>query len=253
MILLNSPQLQFLDANGHPYAGGSLTTYIANTSTLKTTWSDEAGTIANTNPIILDMRGACVVWGDGAYRVVLTDADGVQIFDEQSDTIVSAAMAPVVGAATLEDARQAMGVTDAIQAETSRAVNAETNLQTQITNEANTRHSEDANLSAAITAETTRATAAESHLQDQVTGLGGTGMKSGGGTTDAGGFATVSFSPAFTNACDAFVATPVVSIGMWIVVQSLSATAVTVRSMSPEVGGDWSAGNCAFTWIATGH
>lgn len=251
--LLPSPELQFVDNNGAPYAGGFVYTYVANTSTLKTTWQDEGASIANTNPIVLDERGACVCWGDGAYRVILQDANGVQIFDQTSDTIVSAAMAPVVGAATLADARQAMGVTDAIQTETNRAVAAEGNLQTEITNEATTRASEDANLSAAITAETNRAEAAEANLQSQISGMSGTGMKSGSATTDGTGHITVVYSSPFTTSSDAIVCTAVNTIGTWVVVSGASAGGFMARTLSPDAGGDWSLGSCPFYWIATGH
>lgn len=251
--LLPSPQLQFVDNDGAPYAAGRLYTYVANTSTLKTTWQDEAATIANSNPIVLDLRGACVCWGDGAYRVVLQDANGVQVFDETSDTIVSAAMAPVVGASTLADARQAMGVTGAIQAETDRAVAAEGNLQSQITQEISDRSSQDAGLYNGLTTEIARAEAAEANLQSQISGMSGTGMKSGSATTDGTGHITVVYGTPFATASDAIVCTAVNTIGTWVVVSGASAGGFMARTLSPDAGGDWSLGSCPFYWIATGH
>lgn len=43
--------------NGVPAAGAKLFTYAAGSSTKQTTYTDEAGTIPQTNPIILDSRG----------------------------------------------------------------------------------------------------------------------------------------------------------------------------------------------------
>ena len=48
---------QFFDANGNPLALGNLYYYIAGTTTLQNTYSDSAGTILNTNPIVLDGSG----------------------------------------------------------------------------------------------------------------------------------------------------------------------------------------------------
>lgn len=56
-----------------PAAGGSLTFYERGTTTPKNTWSDEAMTIPNANPLPLDSAGRAAVniWYDGAYTVVL--------------------------------------------------------------------------------------------------------------------------------------------------------------------------------------
>ncbi len=48
---------QFFDGNGSPLALGNLFYYVAGTTTLQDTYSDSAGTIANTNPIVLDGSG----------------------------------------------------------------------------------------------------------------------------------------------------------------------------------------------------
>jgi hypothetical protein len=48
---------QFFDNNGIPLAGGLIYTYQAGSSTLLTTYTTNAGTIANSNPIILDSAG----------------------------------------------------------------------------------------------------------------------------------------------------------------------------------------------------
>jgi hypothetical protein len=48
---------QFFDNNGIPNAGGLIYTYQAGSSTLLTTYTTVNGTVANTNPIVLDAYG----------------------------------------------------------------------------------------------------------------------------------------------------------------------------------------------------
>jgi hypothetical protein len=48
---------QFFDDNGAPLVGGKLYSYAAGTTTLLTTYTTNAGTVANTNPIILNAGG----------------------------------------------------------------------------------------------------------------------------------------------------------------------------------------------------
>lgn len=62
---------EFFDA-GVPAAGYKLYTYDSGTTTPKTTYTDQAGTIPNTNPITLDARGMCELWlGTGEYTLAL--------------------------------------------------------------------------------------------------------------------------------------------------------------------------------------
>jgi hypothetical protein len=48
---------QFFDSNGTPLVGGLLYVYTAGTTTPATTWTTNAGTVANTNPIVLNAAG----------------------------------------------------------------------------------------------------------------------------------------------------------------------------------------------------
>jgi len=48
---------QFFDNNGNPLSGGKLYTYAAGTTTNQVTYTNNAGTIPHTNPIILDSAG----------------------------------------------------------------------------------------------------------------------------------------------------------------------------------------------------
>lgn len=118
--LLVPPQLQFSDQDGVPLAGGFLYTYVPGTTSPKATWQNTAETIFNTNPIQLDVRGACICYGDGDYRLVLTDSLGVQIFDLLSDEPLPAsavgAILPCLGAQTLQAFRDCDGTTAAIAA-----------------------------------------------------------------------------------------------------------------------------------------
>ena len=85
MVLpLPSGKTQFLDSAGNPLAAGLVYHYVPNTSTPKTTWQDIDGTVTNSNPIILDAAGEAVIFGNGAYRQVVTDSLGTQIWDQDT-------------------------------------------------------------------------------------------------------------------------------------------------------------------------
>lgn len=76
-----SPKLQFFSANGIPLSGGKLYTYVAGTTTPLTTYTSQSGSIANTNPVILNSSGLCDVWlGSGVYKFKLTDANDALIW-----------------------------------------------------------------------------------------------------------------------------------------------------------------------------
>ena len=72
-------KFQFLDGNGNPLTAGKLYTYNAGTTSPKTTWTTEAATTPNTNPIILDSAGRADIFlqaGQG-YKFLLTNAADV--------------------------------------------------------------------------------------------------------------------------------------------------------------------------------
>lgn len=73
------PRLKFTDGNGKPLAMGTVTVYLAGTSTLATTWQDEALTTPNTNPVALDANGEALFWIDQnlRYKFLLKDKNGV--------------------------------------------------------------------------------------------------------------------------------------------------------------------------------
>lgn len=78
-VIATIPRFQFSNALGVPLAGGTLTTYLAGTTTPAKTYQDQALSIANTNPVRLDARGECVLWldPDKSYKFVLKSAIGV--------------------------------------------------------------------------------------------------------------------------------------------------------------------------------
>ena len=62
--------------NGNPLVGGKVFTYVANSSTPKTTASDNSGT-ANTNPVVFDQYGLAAIWlnTDANYKIIVKSAD----------------------------------------------------------------------------------------------------------------------------------------------------------------------------------
>jgi hypothetical protein len=91
MLLPNAKQY-FTDQNGNPLVGGKLFFYQPNTTTPKDTWQDAGKVALNTNPVILDSFGTAKIYGEGLYRVILQDATGVQIYDQTTAGIATAAM-----------------------------------------------------------------------------------------------------------------------------------------------------------------
>lgn len=75
---------QFLDNNGVPLSGGKLYTYQAGTTTLQSTYTTNAGSVARTNPIVLDSAGRVPNGGEiwitsQAYKFILNSSTDVLI------------------------------------------------------------------------------------------------------------------------------------------------------------------------------
>lgn len=74
---------QFFDNNGIPNAGGLIYTYQAGSSTLLTTYTTVNGTIANSNPIVLDAYGRTPseIWMQVgySYKFIIQTADAVTL------------------------------------------------------------------------------------------------------------------------------------------------------------------------------
>lgn len=75
---------QFFDDNGVPLTGGLLYTYQAGTTTPAPTYTSSSGSVANTNPIVLNAAGRPTneIWLDASsnYKFVLKTSAGVQIW-----------------------------------------------------------------------------------------------------------------------------------------------------------------------------
>src|SRR3990167_77648 len=97
-----SPKFVGLDSNGDPLASGKLYTYTAGTTTAKDTYTTQAGSVANANPVILDSRGEADVWLSGAYKFVLKDSADVTIWTvDNLGTVVSGSTASKTGEYTV--------------------------------------------------------------------------------------------------------------------------------------------------------
>jgi hypothetical protein len=77
--LTPTPKQQFFTSNGTPLVAGKVYTYAGGTTTPITTYTDQTGATANTNPIILDSRGMANIWLQPtiAYKFVITDSNDV--------------------------------------------------------------------------------------------------------------------------------------------------------------------------------
>ena len=95
------PKLQFFDANGNPLVGGKLYTFAAGTTTPLATYTDNTGTIAASNPIVLNGRGECEVWLGGApYKFRLETSAGVEVWTVDNVTQANADQLQYTPAAT---------------------------------------------------------------------------------------------------------------------------------------------------------
>ena len=84
-VLLSSVGIgqQFFDNNGVPLAGGLIYTYQAGSSTPLVTYTDNGGTTANANPIVLDSSGRVPneIWllNGYSYKFIITSASGTSL------------------------------------------------------------------------------------------------------------------------------------------------------------------------------
>jgi hypothetical protein len=79
-LIPNAKQV-FLNVNGAPLAGGSVFSYVPNTTVPKTTWSDPNQANPNTSPVTLDAAGGAFIFGQGNYRQIVKDVNGNTIWD----------------------------------------------------------------------------------------------------------------------------------------------------------------------------
>jgi len=72
--LMPEGKQSFETAAGIPLVGGKVYTYDGGTNNPRPTYQDAAGTVPNTNPIILDARGEATIFWSGTYKIVLKDS-----------------------------------------------------------------------------------------------------------------------------------------------------------------------------------
>ena len=91
---------QFIDANGNPYSGGKIHTYLAGTTTPATTYKDSLAAASNTNPIILDTEGRTPysVWftDDVVYKYAVTDSADTPVYTEDNVSGINDFVIPTV-------------------------------------------------------------------------------------------------------------------------------------------------------------
>lgn len=93
-----TPKMQFFDDAGNFLVGGKLYTYAAGTSTPLATYTSASGSIANTNPIILDVRGEANVWlGNVSYKFELRDSSNNLIWTVDNITTFAEFQASLAG------------------------------------------------------------------------------------------------------------------------------------------------------------
>ena len=115
----------FVNATNKPLVGGKLYTYLAETTTPATTYSNDAGT-PNTNPIILDANGECNLYldDDKVYRLILKDANDVIYFDKDRVSSIGGGDYKVLTFNTIADLRLKIGSEKEPVAQTSGYYNA---------------------------------------------------------------------------------------------------------------------------------
>ena len=98
---------QFFDNNGVPLAGGLLYTYAAGSSTPLSSFTDNAGAIANTNPIVLNSAGRppSEIWltYGSAYKFLLADSSNNMIWtlDNISGIVTTQAATAAIPSGTI--------------------------------------------------------------------------------------------------------------------------------------------------------
>jgi hypothetical protein len=85
--ILPQGKTQFFDSvanGGAPLAGGKVSFFARGTTTFQNTFQDINLSILNANPVVLDANGEALIWGSGAYTMLVQDANGNQVY--QADT-----------------------------------------------------------------------------------------------------------------------------------------------------------------------
>ena len=78
VLLMPTPKPQYFTQDGIPLAFGCVFSYEANTTTPLATYTDDTGTVQNTNPVILSAGGTASIWiqAGQAYTIKVVGAGG---------------------------------------------------------------------------------------------------------------------------------------------------------------------------------
>jgi hypothetical protein len=201
---LGPPRIQFIDADGHPYVGGTVETLIPGTSTPKDTWQDPDKAAVNDQPVVLDAAGRAIILGSADYRLIVRDVDGNLIYDGWTSTGISTIAccrspprrrwrmrAPCWASTRRSRSRRIVRwlrkPTCRRRSTTSLPGTFSGSLQSQIDTERSERIAADAN------------------LQTQIDALGASALKVGSNVTDSSGHIRVNFPTPFPNSTTAVV------------------------------------------------
>lgn len=91
-VIAATPKFFFTSSTGTPLADGTVTVYLAGTTTPSNTWQDQGQGTLNTNPIELDARGSATIWLDSTltYDFLVKNSAGVTQYTIQDVQGVSA-------------------------------------------------------------------------------------------------------------------------------------------------------------------
>lgn len=256
--------MQFSDADGHPYAGGTIDTFAPGTSNRKATWLNPNASANNPNPIVLDASGRAVIYGSGQYRLVLRDSVGNQVWDQAGSSIVSDVMAPVMLAPTYADAVHMLGIDALIAAEAAARVagdaaeaTARAARDNALADTINDTRIALGGTDMALNSEVTRATGAEATLLSQIAALSLTvhavALQGGIAATDLSGHVRITFPVAFSTTVTAFVCSVVGTASVAPFDFTLQATADLVGADVHALQAGLTATTvCNFSWLAAG-
>lgn len=98
--LVPNAKQTFLGTTGAPLASGTVFMYVPGSTNKKTTWVDPNQASSNINPVALDAAGRAIIWGQGSYRQVVKDRNGVTIWDAVTDSPGSSSPSGATGTDT---------------------------------------------------------------------------------------------------------------------------------------------------------
>ena len=106
--LVPNASQQFFNSNGQPLAGGSVYSYVPNTTTPKSTWVDPNQVTLNSNPVVLNSGGYAPngsggsggIFGQGNYRQIVKDGANNTVWDGFTSAYGSSAPSGATGSDT---------------------------------------------------------------------------------------------------------------------------------------------------------